>query len=912
MASIKESLAVRTMARVRRFMGITSSSEISDSHKNLQESIHYGMFTEDELRHVDGILNAYDPNKGQRKALSDNDITTYLQNIASSTRRKIDEIKSLKILAPEIEQAKSIIISSIMSPVDLQTDSVSVKVDHPGLTQDTNDKISEYLSNFFNKEYQLGPKIVEWLGCAGFEEGAKPILVLPKNQIDVLNVVADRWDPEAQREFKEFKQALRASTEGLLTIRQDSEDWKKMSEAIEAYAQISLENAHVGSEFVATENANGARMPDNARTKEAAKIGADDKLTSGQLAKVLTEKSFELIRTTERGDCVIVTRNLSDLGKIERSNDERVDELAKEAERQIRGFHAEDVDGVNRPSFPVLSISDVIKTGNSDMPIVIELPCDAVVPVHAPNDAKVHIGYYILLDENGQPIRGQYSFHNGVTSDVNDRLATNAAKSVYGANVIQTYMQAGMTTTQALDQMTQVFSCAVNHLLRDKLTKDGLKGLDISVHEAVGKSLFFNLLAKNKIKMVFVPSPMMVYYRFLHRDDGTGKTFLEDIAFLLALRVTLVIAKIMAAVDNATQHRRIEVNVDEKNANPLETLELVRHQYLSKKAPQFATDPSTAAEAIINSHLSIVPKGLVGNTDDLSVTTEKTYGNSQAPDENIMDTINNWVGQGLKVPPSALNQLNDAEYAKSVATSNLFFSNAVRGWQNIIHPFNKKFIMNYILCNDQMLEEIRKFINDDFSGSKSKTKKDVKKAELDNPDEHQNQDPENDEMVEEALKRVISTAELVLAPPNMSTSKAHFEEINAQVDAVNKMLDVIYPDDVAPNDELRSLMASIRAVIASKAFREFLPKLGFHEITEVPSMSDISIDESIKILLRLSEIKKRTDSIVKMHNGQLADQAAAGTGDEFSTGGIGDNPSGGSDNGGENPGGGLDLPEFKL
>lgn len=929
MASTFRDIAFRTMARIRRAWGITSPSDISDSNRNIEENVHYGMFMEEELRHVDGILNAYDATKGQKKAIEEQDVSALLMATANDTRKKIDEVKNLKIMAPEITTARDLIISSIMSPVDLQTDSVTVQVSHPGLPEKTNAAITSYLTNYFNKEYQLGPKIVEWLGCAGFEEGAKPILVLPKRQIDILNTVADQWDPDRQKEFEEYKRAVRASQESLIPkgLNDESEAYKKMLASVEAFAVTELNKTIPDGKIDLTENdvkvieASNEELKPNLKAPPKPPAGGPMTVTTAAIAKNLAENSFKLLRTTERGDAVIVTRDMSDLGKYERKMDARLTELQKEAERQIRGFKASDKDGQTRPTYPVLTISDVIKVGKDDLPIVIEFPCDSVIPVCAPNDNKNHIGYYILLDENGQPCRGTYAFANNSTSDVVNKMATDAAKSVYGAQAIQSYTRAGMTNAQMLDQMTQVFACAVNQLLRTKLTKEGLTGLDIHVHEAVGKSMFFNLLAKNRIKMIFVPSPMLIYYRFAHREDGTGKTFLEDIAYMLGLRTTLTIAKVMAAVDNATLHRNIEINVDEKNQNVLETLELARHAYLSKKVPQITTDPSTAAENIISSHLSITPKGLVGNTDDLSVNIEKSYGNSQAPDGDLMETINNWIGQGLHVPASALNQLKETEYAKSVATVNLFFSNFIRSCQTIVRPFNKKFVINYTLANDQMLQDIRGILTKAQKGSTTATKEGPTPKTPDDPSESKNLDAQHDETVDEELKRIIASMEVVLPPPNMSTSKAHFEEVQAQTEAVNKILEVMFPDDMAPNDELKGLMTTIRALMAAKVIREFLPKLGFHEIAAVPDLEELDDGPIVKAILRLGSIKKRADNQAALQAGKLRDQAKPEGGDSstFSS------PSSGSDfGGGEEPGtgenngetssGGDDfgIPSFKI
>ena len=911
MASTKSNFATRTMDRIMRFFGTNNSAEISDTKRGTEETVHFGMFSQNELRHMDGVFQ--NMAEKSRDRLTEANISETLTSISSSTRKSIDELKNLRILAPEIDLAKSIIVSSIISPLEMQTDSIVVKVDHPGLDEDLNAAISTKLTDFFNKEYGLGPKLAEWLGCAGFEEGAKPILVLPKNQIDVLNLVGDKWDKETLKKFNEAKVINQngniGSMEGLADfahhpLRQgktkgveassESNDpeldaleipdcFSNIESSMESFAKVNLEKMHAGKEFVATES----------KSSKTAKLS-----TSDQLAKALTKGAFKLLRTVENGDAVVVTKDIRAIARGETNLNNKLDELTRDAMKFVSGYDPSNKDS-GIPDIPVMTISDTIKTGNKDMPVVIELPCDAVIPVCAPRDNKNHIGYYVLVDENGLPCRGSYMYNGGVTPEASNRLAMNAAKSVYGGVTINTFNSAGITDADTLNQMSQVFAVAVNHLLDAKLKKDGLLGLDIHMHEAVGKCLFFNLLSKNKIKFVFVPAPMMVYYRFDHRPDGTGKTFLEDIAYLLALRVTLTIAKMMAQVDNATKHRRIEVNIDEKQQNVIGALEQVRHAWLNKKAPQFTTDPATAAESIINQHLSIVPKGLVGNTDDLNITTETQYGQSQVPDDGFLDVINNWIGIGLKVPPSVLNQLSEAEYSRSVATSNLFFSNNVRAWQNIIKPYNKKFLMNYILANDQLLGEIREMIAGEKSGKRTETKTDIIEAEKDDANEVTSQTPNDDDTVETALHRVINTVELVLPPPNMATSKAHFEEINSQIDIIDKLLESIYNDDVASNDDVKNLMASVRAITKAKLLRDFLPRIGFHEVASVPSIEDISTDEPARLIKFLNNFKRRMDNVNKLASGQLGDGNAstdAGTtGGESTSSGEGEADEGGDE-----------------
>ena len=891
-----EKFSTRSMARIRQLFGITNTQDIaSGTTPKEPTSIHYGMFSNAELRHVDGVIA--NPRANQ---ITEMDILEQLKTVSSNSKKMIDELDTLQMMAPEISLAETIIVSSILSPTDLQTDVVSVTVDSEAVSENVRTKINELLTKYFNDEFKLGPKLVDWLGTAAFHEGAKAILVLPQTEIDVLNQVADVWDPQYQDDWKHLKQRIAGSTEGLEIRDKDLHE-----AAVESLSEIACESIldlKVGADFMTDEEKKKFEEENATKDKYGATVKAVAPTAKG-IARNLIENSFKLLKPSEDGCGVVVTRDISQISTGYRNATDVVNQFADEAERQIHGFKRGDTAQSGRPQFPVLTISDIIKTKKGDLPILVEFPTDSVIPVCAPGDNKNHLGYFVLINEYGQPIRGEYAFDGTNSDDMTHRLATNAARAVFGNQNISSFQMSGMTDGQVMDNLTKTFSVAVNYLLKTKLGRDGLKGLNVNIHEAVGKALFYNLLAKNQIKMVFIPEPMMVYYRFDHRPDGTGKSMLENIKFLLAMRCTLMIAKMMAAIDNATKHRVIEVQVDDKNVNPLETVELARQMFISKKAPNITNDPRTAAESIINQHLSIRPKGLPGVADDLSISHETQYGQSQAPSDDLLDTINNMIGQGIKIPPTVLNNLNEAEYARSVATSNLFFANNVRGWQNMIKPYNKKFLTNYVLSCSQLLEQIGKIIEDDIKGgSDPKT--------VNNTSQCIQED--QTKSAGELVKRVLSTIELQLAPPNMSTTKAQYEELQAQADTIQKMLDLLYPDDAAPSDDLRSFMSALRAMVGSKLIKDFLPKLGVHDMADVPSIEEIDTDNLKNLLMFLGNLKARCQHLTQLITGQLPTnpEAAANNGGSGGMDFGSDNSSDQSGDTGSDNAGGLDIPGF--
>lgn len=864
MAETNGNVVTRTIARIFRFLGVTSSSERADQGLvTPADNANYGAFSPDELRHLAGLSISESPLYRRRPVPQEHTIMTYLEQVSDNTHTKIEELKNLTIVAPEIKMAKRVVCSTIMSPQDLQTNKVNITMEYEGLSEDVKNKILEKLNSYFNSEYHFAAKLFDWLQCAGFEEGAKAVLVLPKHELDVQNVISDVLVGHENLGMKECIDRIKESDSNLYypipdrgsteAIRQKvPEDLllrkEMLDEFLDAEIEAGLDDLGV-DDFLKENYPNGIRDDASEDKKVIIKTKKD-------MSKLIREGTFKLLNRNGDGT-VVVTRDLSPITKNAGKTSEKLEELLKDAKAQMTGFDPNDKNCQIASAIRCYSISDTIKIGKDDLPIVIEIPSDAVIPVCAPRDNTNHIGYFILVDENGQPISGNNNYFKTGSTDVTNRLAMSAAKGVYGNATLTSFSELSTNPQIVLQQMEDVFAVAVNKLLESKLRDDGLTGLNVNVHNAVGKALFLNLLANNRIRMIFVPEPMLVYYRFDHRKDGTGKTLLEDSAQLLALRTTFMIARLMAAIDNATLHRTIEVDLDEKDTNPAQTMQMLVRQAVSKYTPSFSTEVQTAAESLVSRNLSVKPKSMAGTTDNLSVNIDKSYGNSQAPDTDLMDKLNNWIGMGIGgLPASVLNQLGENEFSRSVATTNMYFANSVAGWQMAIQPYNKKFIANYVSSCSRLVDMIR----DSIKGDKDGEPKNLK--------ENQSSDVEDDKL-ETAVKDIIQSLDVSLPPPQMAVKKAQFEEIQSFSDMIEKIVGIIYSDDIVVDDELKGNMNVIRAAITSKLLREFLPKLGCNAIADIPEPRAIDANYARDVFLYLSNIKRRIKNLADLAKGTL-------------------------------------------
>ena len=151
-------------------------------------------------------------------------------------------------------------------------------------------------------------------------------------------------------------------------------------------------------------------------------------------------------------------------------------------------------------------------------------------------------------------------------------------------------------------------------------------------------------------------------------------------------------------------------------------------------------------------------------------------------------------------------------------------------------------------------------IRDSIKGDKDGEPKNLK--------ENQSSDVEDDKL-ETAVKDIIQSLDVSLPPPQMAVKKAQFEEIQSFSDMIEKIVGIIYSDDIVVDDELKGNMNVIRAAITSKLLREFLPKLGCNAIADIPEPRAIDANYARDVFLYLSNIKRRIKNLADLAKGTL-------------------------------------------
>ena len=310
----KKDEPVRGLPRLLRTIGITFQDDVPKLEK--VDSIELNNYSQTELRHLPG----FNVPKKQREAYQYgvSTLQSYLKNVVQNSGEWSDEIKAIKILTPEIDRSAEIMVSSIRSPTDLQTDIVNVVCQGTDLGDDVEGKISETVSSFFNDTVDLGTKTYKYIKQALYEDGSAAVLVFPQSNVQTLNRAADiDWFKSGRgdilrKNFNELRAADRATSSSKYLPGMETLCPESSIASCESLIATKLEQS------LEKNNAFGSNM-------KISEIVTASKTAREEILKLFSENK----------QSVVVTRDITKVHEREKALQDRVDQMQEEIEKKF-------------------------------------------------------------------------------------------------------------------------------------------------------------------------------------------------------------------------------------------------------------------------------------------------------------------------------------------------------------------------------------------------------------------------------------------------------------------------------------------------------------------------------------------------------------------------------------------------
>ena len=761
------------------------------------------------------------------------DPSSYLKEVMDMAEEVIEDIRALYAMNPEIPLAKSILVSSIISPNDFQTDSILVTCQIDGLSSEIQQDLNEYLAKLFNDELKFASRLEKWLGNALFDYGASPVLVIPRVNTKLL-AARDNYVKYKVTGDKKYIEDIDISAEGFIGIAEVVDTTLSMESELIVCSDDAIDMVITDNEIHAAIEAAVPKVKDRSNPKNKNVVQTAASKVKSEVNKKLKEVSSNIIISTDVS-CVNDNSELKNkLGKIEEQVGAQFKNLSGQGDMML------------------LSDEGI----EDDYCAILETPPSATIPITVPGAPSRHIGYFLVTDYHGRPM----NIKNKLARDGStDNIIGEMTDTMFGGNYLGSLIKS-ISEKDKHNMMSNIFGIAISNMMKRTFSKitdldEGVEEISIDDHEAITNCLLYTMMSNQKIKLVFVPASLMTYYAFEYKDNGMGKSLIEDLSYLLSLRTSLIISKTLATMREAEDNKTVEVEIQDTDTNIEETLATVKELFIRKRYPKFSNNPHIATRELIGHAVSVVPSSIPGISDKLGVQVNDNAPSSASPDSEILDYLDEMISVGFGVPPSAINKMKEEEYAVSVATNNLFFSNNIRRKQSVVVECNNKLAANYIRYNSDVKDKILEILKD------SVLNKDAQDRDVSN------------------MQLVLSNLNLGLASPKMSATKAQMEELDSFMDLVDKVVERVYNDDMYGIDDRDAAesIKSIRTLIKSDSVREFIHSSGLANMFNIPDTEDLP---SHKIRDFMRYVKHLNDGMVKfkeaLDKGKEGDDSSSG------------------------------------
>lgn len=827
--------------------------------------------------------------------------TASLQAISKDIQESAKNTESIVSLFPDMELSMQILISSIISPKDMTGNELIYKVDNNFLTPDITNSLIDVIKTEFETYYAIKEDLPQILREVLFISGAFTIAVIPESELDTI-----------------INNSANISTESLTNRILDNDH--------HFYNIGILGNPNTYVNQVSYEKAFESlnRVHDftfNQHNKETSILSHDSRINnilSIAQEKDMREEDLKVLKVVlESAKNITITDNPDSL-KMPILMQRKAEILSKKAlKAKFKGYLTFSKEEFDHPptSVDISKIRDSLYKNPSTKPtpfmsftnikpnrasigrpLIMKLPSESIIPVHTPGEPDNHIGYFILVDHNGSPmhmverITALTQLDEGLMepdTSMNSILVERAQDNIRGKNI------KGMSIDNALPIYT-------NLIEQELLTRleNGIYGKNVEIANVndIYRIMLARTLKNQMTKLVYMPKEMVEYIRYKIHPNGIGKALSEDLRILLSIRAMMLFSRLMGSVKNSIGITEINLKLDERDPDPLKTIEITKNEILRARQQNFPigiSTPMDLADWVQRSGLEFTFEGHP-RIPDVKLDYNQHGASNIMPDENLDDDLRKRTIMSYGLSPESVDNGFSAEFATTVVNNNILLSKRVIIIQKTILAHLKS-LLSKIVISDSIIKdklvavikrnisEIRKIVNNDSIDDTT--------------------------LIEFIIDEFVDILKIELPLPNSVVINSQMESFDKYQEFLDKALDAWVATDMYTetlSGKLTGQIDTIKAVVKSYYIRKWMTENGVME-----ELGDISEDlssnslfdsqsefmmkimkNSVKFITNMQEMTKAINADFDNYKIEDTGTDYTGSGDEFGTGtdefGIGD------------------------
>lgn len=752
----------------------------------------------------------------QRANVSTRGLTSgTLQRVSQRTAGDIQDVKSLLQMLPDMELAMQILISSILSPKDLAMPKLNYQVESGRFNSEVTGKMVETVRDFFDNTYKINELLPKILEDALFMTGSYPLMVLPENAIDEVINRPERVSFESLVNTDEFKQWTCDSI-GLLGNGVPDEH----GAALESFSDFSGGRAAYDAKVVTykfgtnqpvTELDLKLKVIDNPDVLKRSRL--NERMRRDRVSQIMEGRGLH--NKFRRGATVAVEALSAHAPTTGYTNNgpSFSDHALYRGRRTTRGAQV-----------AVLPTPDSASRPTVGHPLVMKLPSESVIPVHVPGAPDDHVGYFVMLDEHGNPVNMDSSrdFYSDMGSMLKQNTAmtsqiiSNVARAQGGADA-----QSRGATQIEVQELEQAYTDLVEMDLNRRL-RGGVYGSNVQVARPseVYRMMLARAYSQRQTQLLYVPAELLTYIAFDYNEYGIGQSLMQKTKIIASIRATLLFANVMSGVKNSIARTRLKIQLSEEDPEPDMTVEEYIHNHVRNSRgllPIGVGEPSDIIAHLNNASYEVEVSGNNPRYPETSMMVESFNSDKSKPDTVLEDALRDRHLMAIGVPPELVVSSQQADFATQAVQTNLLLSKRVMVYQSILLPFLDEFIQRFVINSQILMDQLREIVR--ANADKLSRSQRVEQSEA-QADGHVDVDEDlrnlvqvvadkqrNDSVqVDAVVYEFIQGLNVKLPTPELSQSKNNQESYEQHEQLVDKLLPA-YVDELFMNEAVMGDLA---------------------------------------------------------------------------------------------------------
>lgn len=715
-------------------------------------------------------------------------------------KKKVDS-ENITKLFPDVELAKQIYISSVIAPKDMTSTEILYRTDDPVFPADLIISANECIKRNVEGYYGLDKELQSILKESLFEVGSYVVAVLPESSIDEVINNDKTLSMESASPLMDSERNIKGL--GFLGDFENSGD-------------LALENFFNGGINLPKLKTN-AIMPDNFDIH----VQVYDNYEMLKMPLLNAAISAEMTKN-------ILKRRVSNVRPAMESGG-----LKEFTSSEIRNSVMKSASTANEP---IVSVKTKENTARRSIgrALRMKLPSESVIPVYAPGQPEKHIGYFILLDINGAPlcIDSERQYNDGVSNMMNNNTSNNQSSGLSSFLLKKAKdTLVGTVREPSVTDMARVYSSIIEKELVSKLKK-GLyrKDLEIGDSEEIYRMMLFRSLQGQQTRMLYVPAELITYYANEYHSNGVGKSLMDDLTMLISTRATVMIARVMQQIRSSINVTNVGVTLDDADPDPEKTMEMTVAnvmKYLQFQMPIGLITQSDLYEWVSRAGVRFSFDGHPSLPNLKYDFTNDTIGNT-IPDTDLDEDLRRRTYMAFGLSPEQVDNSLSPDFATSVLANNALLSKRVMNTQDkytTLMTDDARRIMN----NDMIAHnELREIIKVNLGKIKARIK---------DTDRFNNSELDENDFIQELTERYISSVELTLPRPDLTTIDNQMEAMEKAEGIFDKMLEShvsqeAFPEMVSGN--LTSKIDELKGIFKAAMMRQWLSNNpSFKELNDI-------------------------------------------------------------------------------